>query len=124
MKDKDTGKLNINSTQYTTRLSNKFINRKPWSPADPGRIISYIPGTILDILVSEGQAVEKGEDLIILEAMKMQNFMKSTLGGTIKTICVKKGDKVLYGKYSGTEVTIDGEEYLIADRKDILAVIA
>jgi len=94
MKDKDTGRLNINSTLYTTRLSNKFISRKPWSPADPGRIISYIPGTILDILVSEGQKVEKGEDLMILEAMKMQNFMKSTLEGTIKSICVKKGDRV------------------------------
>ena len=94
MKDKDTGRLNINSTHYTTRLSKKFINRKPWIPADPGRIISYIPGTILDILVNEGQVVEQGEDLIVLEAMKMQNFMKSTLGGTIKTICVKKGDKV------------------------------
>ncbi|MFZ2338668.1 MAG: biotin/lipoyl-containing protein [Bacteroidales bacterium] len=94
MKGKDTGKLNINSTLYTTRLSNKFINRKPWSPADPGRIISYIPGTILDILVSEGQVVGKGEDLIILEAMKMQNFMKSSLGGTIKSIRVKKGDRV------------------------------
>ncbi|MBN2666022.1 MAG: biotin/lipoyl-binding protein [Bacteroidales bacterium] len=94
MKGKDTGKLNINSTLYTTRLSNKFISRKPWSPVDPGRIISFIPGTILDILVSEGQIVKKGEDLIILEAMKMQNFMKSTLPGTIKSICVKKGDKV------------------------------
>jgi len=94
MKGKYTGKLNINSTLYTTRLSNKFINRKPWSPVYPGRIISYIPGTILDVLVSEGQVVEKGEDLIILEAMKMQNFMKSYLGGTIKSICVKKGDRV------------------------------
>lgn len=36
---------------------------------------------------------------------------------------VKKGDKVLYGKYSGTEVTIDGEEYLILRESDVLAVI-
>ncbi len=36
---------------------------------------------------------------------------------------VKKGDKVLYGKYSGTEVTIDGDEYLIMRESDILAVI-
>ncbi len=38
-------------------------------------------------------------------------------------MCVKKGDKVLYGKYSGTEVTIDGEEYLIMREADILAII-
>lgn len=36
---------------------------------------------------------------------------------------VKKGDKVLYGKYSGTEVTIDGEEYLIMRESDILAIV-
>lgn len=36
---------------------------------------------------------------------------------------VKKGDKVLYGKYSGTEVTIDDVEYLIMRESDILAVI-
>ena len=36
---------------------------------------------------------------------------------------VKKGDTILYGKYSGTEVTIDGEEYLIMRESDILAII-
>jgi len=36
---------------------------------------------------------------------------------------VKKGDKVLYGKYSGTEVTIDGNDYLIMRESDILAVV-
>ncbi|MDZ7272169.1 MAG: co-chaperone GroES [candidate division KSB1 bacterium] len=36
---------------------------------------------------------------------------------------VKKGDRVLYGKYSGTEVTVDGEELLIMRESDILAII-
>ena len=36
---------------------------------------------------------------------------------------LKKGDKVLYGKYSGTEVTVGGEEYLILREADVLAVI-
>jgi len=36
---------------------------------------------------------------------------------------VKKGDKVLYGKYSGTEVTVDGNEYLIVRESDILAIL-
>jgi chaperonin GroES len=36
---------------------------------------------------------------------------------------VKVGDKVLYGKYSGTEVTLDGEQYLILRESDVLAVI-
>ena len=36
---------------------------------------------------------------------------------------VKKGDKILFGKYSGTEVTVDGKEYLIMREDDILGVI-
>jgi chaperonin GroES len=36
---------------------------------------------------------------------------------------LKKGDKVLYGKYSGTEITIDGKEYLIVRESDVLAII-
>ena len=36
---------------------------------------------------------------------------------------VKKGDKVLYGKYSGTEVTIDGVEYLVVRESDIFAIV-
>jgi chaperonin GroES len=36
---------------------------------------------------------------------------------------LKKGDKVLYGKYSGTEITVDGKEYLIVRESDVLAVI-
>lgn len=43
--------------------------------------------------------------------------------GETKPLGVKVGDKVLYGKYAGTEVTIDGEEYLIIREDDILAII-
>jgi len=43
--------------------------------------------------------------------------------GKTVDMTVKAGDKVLYGKYSGTEVTVDGEEYLIMRESDILAVI-
>ena len=37
---------------------------------------------------------------------------------------VKKGDKVIYSKYSGTEVKLDGEEFLVISERDVLAVIA
>jgi chaperonin GroES len=43
--------------------------------------------------------------------------------GTRNEMTVKVGDKVLYGKYAGTEVTIDGAEYLIVRESDILAVM-
>jgi len=43
--------------------------------------------------------------------------------GEVKSLEVKVGDKVLYGKYAGTEVTVEGEEYLIIREDDILAII-
>jgi chaperonin GroES len=36
---------------------------------------------------------------------------------------LKKGDKILYGKYSGSEITVDGKEYLIVRESDVLAII-
>jgi biotin carboxyl carrier protein len=89
--------LNINSSLYKTRISKKFAARKAYAPVNPKYILSFIPGTVMDIMVSPGQTVNKGESLLILDAMKMQNLMKSSLDGTIKTILVKKGDKVSKG---------------------------
>jgi biotin carboxyl carrier protein len=89
--------LNINSTIYKTRLSLKFENRKPYQPANPGLVSSFIPGTIIDILVKPGQKVKKGDELVILDAMKMQNRLKSAIDGKVKMISVKKGDKVSKG---------------------------
>jgi len=48
---------------------------------------------------------------------------KSSESGEKSDMEVKVGDRVLYGKYSGTEVTVDGEEYLIMRESDILAII-
>jgi len=96
-KTENPGILNINSTLYKTRLSPKFINRKPYKPSNPKAITSFIPGTVLDILVEEGQFVRKDENLVILDAMKMQNIMKCNIDGTIRKIHVKRGDKVSKG---------------------------
>ena len=91
------GTLNINSILYKTRLSHKFINRKPYLKADERIILSFIPGTVLDIMVSEGQKVKSGDDLMILDAMKMQNKLKSAVDGTIGKIFVSRGNKVSKG---------------------------
>ncbi len=48
---------------------------------------------------------------------------KTADNGTLIKPSVKVGDKVLYGKYSGTEVTVDGEEYLIMRESDIFAIL-
>ena len=96
-KTENPGVLNINSTLYKTRLSPKYLKRKPYKPPSHKAIISFIPGTVLEILVKTGQDVRKGEDLVILDAMKMQNMMKCSIDGTIKKIHVNKGDKVSKG---------------------------
>ena len=43
--------------------------------------------------------------------------------GTIKPLEVKTGDRVLYGKYSGSEVFVDGQDYLILREEDVLAIV-
>jgi chaperonin GroES len=48
---------------------------------------------------------------------------KTSEEGKLIPMAVKVGDTVLYGKYSGTEITIDNEEYLIVRESDILAVV-
>ena len=89
--------LNINNSLYQTRISNKFKNRVKYQPADPRMILSFIPGTVLEIFMSPGQSVKKGDVLMILDAMKMQNRLKCPMDGRIKSIVVKKGDRVSKG---------------------------
>jgi pyruvate carboxylase subunit B len=91
------GILNINTSLYKTRLSSRFVNRKPYKPDDPHIILSFIPGTVLDIMVEPGQEINPGDSLMILDAMKMQNQLKCKTKGRIKGIPVKKGDKVSKG---------------------------
>ena len=43
--------------------------------------------------------------------------------GKVRPIAVKKGDRILFGRYSGTEVKVDGQELLVMREEDILAVI-
>jgi biotin carboxyl carrier protein len=92
------GFLNINNSLYQTRISSKFKNRIKYEPADPKLILSFIPGTVVEIFVSPGQIVKKGELLLILDAMKMQNRLKCHMDGTIKSIITSKGKRVSKGE--------------------------
>jgi biotin carboxyl carrier protein len=93
----ETGLLNIDCTWYKTRISKKFKNRVPYQHTDPFLVVSVIPGSVLDIPVKVGQVVKKGDDLVILDSMKMQNKLKCLYQGKVKKILVKKGDKVPKG---------------------------
>ena len=53
-----------------------------------------MPGLVLSIFTKEGAEVAKGENILVLEAMKMENIIKSPVEGKIKSIHIKNGDKV------------------------------
>lgn len=84
-----------------------IVRRKPEERKSPGGIV--IPDTAAEKPIrGEIVAVGKGK---ILE------------GGEVRPLDVKVGDQVLFGKYSGTEVKINGEELLVMREEDLMAII-
>ena len=79
---------------YRTTLTKKFANRTPYTPPDPRKIVAFIPGTIIKVLVKEGQKVQKGDTLLVLQAMKMDNHLLASVNGKVKKIFVKQGEIV------------------------------
>ena len=63
----------------------------------PKALKSPLPGTIIDITCNVGDFVKKGQKLLILEAMKMENSINSEKDGIVKEIKVNRGDVVLEG---------------------------
>jgi len=84
--------LNIDETGYKTQFSETFEKRKTWQRPNEKKLYSFIPGTIQDVFVKKGSIVEKGDELLILEAMKMRNKIKSPINGTIKKILVEENE--------------------------------
>ena len=70
---------------------------KPAAGGAKSGVKSPLPGVILDIKVNVGDAVKKGQTIIILEAMKMENSINADKDGKIAAINVSKGESVLEG---------------------------
>ena len=70
---------------------------KPAAGGAKSGVKSPLPGVILDIKVKEGDEVKKGQTIIILEAMKMENSINADKDGKIAAINVSKGESVLEG---------------------------
>lgn len=70
---------------------------RPVQTAAPGEVRSPLPGTILEVNCKVGDQVKKGQKLVVLEAMKMENVINADRDGAIKDIKVKTGDVVLEG---------------------------
>ena len=78
-------------TAVTQVITRKICKKeKPMST----EILAPMPGTIIDIQVAVGDAVEEGQELLILEAMKMENPIVSTAAGKVAEIKVAKDAKV------------------------------
>ena len=78
------------------------------------------------VLVKMEQGEEKTAGGIFIPQTaqeKTQTGVVAAVGDDKDVIKVKKGDKIMYDKYAGTSVTIDGEEHLLMKMQDILAVI-
>jgi chaperonin GroES len=85
------------------------------------------------VIVKPAEAEEKTKGGIILPDTAKEKPIEGTIvaagpgkvadDGKLIKMEVKVGDKVLYGKYSGTEVTVDGIEYLIMRESDIFAIV-
>ncbi len=84
------------------------------------------------VLVKPDTAEEKTESGIIIPDTAKEKPQRGTVvsvgpgkveNGQKVDMSVKEGDKVLYGKYAGTEITLDGEEYMIMRENDILGTV-
>jgi biotin carboxyl carrier protein len=106
--------IEVNGTPYTVELEHevkttktpKLIRPERPSPKVPteikqgpalSKITAPLPGTIFKILLKEGDSVQKGDVVLIMEAMKMENNVLAEKEGVIKKILTKEGDSVLQG---------------------------
>jgi len=62
--------------------------------AGDGKIEAPMPGALLEVLVREGQEVAEGQDLVVVEAMKMEHRMKAPFAGTVRDLTMAAGDRV------------------------------
>ncbi|MBN1300586.1 MAG: biotin/lipoyl-binding protein [Melioribacteraceae bacterium] len=77
--------------------TDKARTSKPTARTGAGAVKAPLPGVILEIKVKQGDIVETGDTLLIMEAMKMENNIKADKSGTITAVNVSNGDSVLEG---------------------------
>jgi biotin carboxyl carrier protein len=99
--------INSNTLSYSVYVNGRFFKIEKKSVSQIlGReavrprkrdIVTSMPGRIIKVFVREGEKVEEGQPVLVLEAMKMQNEIKSPQSGTITKIIPKAGDSVEAG---------------------------
>ena len=96
--------LEINGNKYDLNIADQYdllVKKMGLSTGGTQKMKNVkapMPGLILDILVSPGQSITKGDQLLILEAMKMENVLKAVGDGVVKSVEVKKSAAVDKGQ--------------------------
>ncbi len=92
----DNQKINlvIEDSVYQTLPTNAYKKALNWKKQESNKITAIIPGTIVEIFVKEGQSVNDGDPMLVIEAMKMNNKINFTHSGIVDKIYVKPGDVV------------------------------
>jgi len=97
-------KVNVNGTVYEIAIEAMDGTAPAAAPAPAAaapaggeKVCAPMPGTILDVKVSNGAAVKKGDILFILEAMKMENEIMAPCDGTVASLSAAKGAAVESG---------------------------
>lgn len=96
--------LKINGRKYTVGLKDKFelllekMGMNVGATSKVNSIKAPMPGLIIDLKVKVGDEVKAGDQLLVLEAMKMENILKSPGNGTVKAVKVEKGNSVEKGQ--------------------------
>ncbi len=100
-------KVNVNGTSYEIEIelmseteSSQAVAQAPKAAAPAGegeKISAPMPGTILDVKVKVGDQVKKGQVLMILEAMKMENEIMAGADGVVTSVAVSKAASVQTG---------------------------
>lgn len=92
--------IKINGNIYTLNVEDQYdqllkqLGMDSLAVSKILQIKAPMPGLVLSVLVTEGDEVKKGDNLLVLEAMKMENMIKSPTDGIIKKIEIKQGNKV------------------------------
>ncbi|MEY4593659.1 MAG: hypothetical protein RIQ47_69 [Bacteroidota bacterium] len=92
--------IKVNNAVYSLSVRDKYdeLLREMGIDIAAGNKVNDLkapmPGLVLNVLVTDGQPVSKGDSILVLEAMKMENIIKAPADGTVKKVAVAKGDKV------------------------------
>ena len=99
-----TAEIKVNNKIYTVSAKDQFdvlldkLGLSSLNSAKVSEVKAPMPGLVLKVFVKEGDEVKKGDNLFVLEAMKMENIIKSPADVTVKAVKIKPGDKVEKGQ--------------------------